>query len=93
MRLIDADALKYELGDTRDGEPIFRPTEFVRMDVIEKAIDEAPTIERPHGEWIGRRFYDIHCSVCGKENSDMDDRKTPFCMWCGASMVKEGDQK
>ena len=43
MRLIDADALKDALGDTRDGEPIFRPTEFLRMDIIEKAIDEAPT--------------------------------------------------
>lgn len=52
MRLIDADALKEVLGDTRDEELIFRYTEFVRMDIVGEAIDQAPTIERPHGEWI-----------------------------------------
>lgn len=45
MRLIDADDLKEKLGDTRDGKPVFRHTEFIRMDVLEEAIDKAPTIK------------------------------------------------
>ena len=45
MRLIDVDALKEELGDTRDGKPVFRHTEFIRMDVLEEAIDKTPTIK------------------------------------------------
>lgn len=104
MRLINADALKDALGDTRDGEPIFRPTEFLRMDIIEKAIDEAPTVEsRPQGAWefIGNNLF--KCTHCGYV-ADADylrkwkvrtcDSEFPnSCLNCGARMGGDNEEK
>lgn len=47
MRLIDADALKEDFADMREGYPIFSDTEMLSTKDIAKIIDNAPTVEYP----------------------------------------------
>lgn len=91
-RLIDADALKNTFKDKEGNE--FTAFHFY------DAIDNAPTVERPHGEWIEKHCdYGVYyrCSNCHKmpPNYECDYKegaiKTNFCPNCGADMRKEGD--
>jgi len=45
---------------------------------------------RPHGEWKGgpvrRKMVTRVCTVCGEYSA-----VGYFCMWCGADMMKEGE--
>ena len=82
MRLIDADALedkakRYSLG-------YYEADEWA---VPLEAIDEAPTIEPKHVEWIdnGDRYF--KCSICGAKDTDT----YPYCHGCGAKM--DGERK
>lgn len=50
VRLIDAEALKQALHNFFDGKVIDEPT-YILRDVF-CYIDNAPTVERPQGEWI-----------------------------------------
>ena len=54
-----------------------------------KGLDEEEI--RPHGEWNGKAEDRIvttrYCTSCGVRGVVGN-----FCMWCGASMRKEGDK-
>ena len=90
-RLIDADALHRKMyarlytDHTSEGE-------------ILDIIDNAPTVERPHGEWI-EKYYSIDvvgvshfkCSKCWKEITT-NGKPYNFCPKCGSdNRKKEGD--
>ncbi len=81
MRLIDADRL---MGD-------FSCTFYNDLDDqnrTEKLINEAPTVERPHGEWDKDvrviNYLTRRCLECFKYSAVGN-----FCMWCGADMRQE----
>ena len=106
MRLIDADAFKKYIEDGIDG--LILPRDQVEKAIaitkgFLKDIDEQPTVERPHGEWVKKNteFGGIcwaTCSVCkkisngeGQDNGFGHDYFYPnFCPNCGADM-REGD--
>lgn len=85
MRLIDADELKEAMNEHTDykGYLVCDPEEI---------IDLAPTVERPHGEWIPCKStrtgqitnIDYKCSNC----SHHKDRPVPYCEICGARMKR-----
>ena len=86
MRLINADALKEEV------KTLFCPDGYKIM--MLQRIDNAPTVERPHGEWIiskidGEKY---NCSECGGSCWYYDYQgnvsKSNFCPNCGAEMRK-----
>ena len=106
-RLIDADALKEKICNN-----VYPITDFFNSQDygmfwtggIEKAIDEAPTIDAEptrHGKWkeyqrleanIVGELQSAECSVCGRYHT------TPYmhsydyyeyCPWCGARMEAE----
>lgn len=92
MRLIDADALLEAYMKTD------------RYFMVKYDIEEAPTIELPHGEWkslyttIDGFTKSVTCSCCGYERGagpgcSLDVENLPkFCEGCGADMrTKEGD--
>ena len=91
MRSIDADALKekYTMVTKRYGGGIME-----RPAVLLETIDEAPTIDRPSGEWIDRGMrvpssWVKKCSLCGHETDTW--RWCKFCPNCGAKMVKDDE--
>lgn len=87
-RLIDADAFIKENKDIIDCE-IDHPK---YQDTLRELISQAPTVERPHGEWIykGGKYW---CSSCGEKAIYHSHVKEPlphltnYCPNCGASMV------
>lgn len=87
MRLIDADELKEAMNEHTDykGYLVCDPEEI---------IDLAPTVERPHGEWIFKNdniFIPtgyLECSICKKGRLVVEKN---FCPNCGADMRKEGE--
>lgn len=95
MRLIDADALKEKICNN-----VYPLTDFFNSrdygmfwtGGIEKAIDEAPTIDAEpirYGEWIGKPmiggYSRMRCSVC--DNVFLDNKeKWNYCPCCGARM-------
>lgn len=85
MRLIDADALKKAFEDcTCDCACCIHNTNDFEYCGL---IDDAPTVERPKGEWkldsVG-----VYCSECKLH----PDYSTNFCPFCGADMRgKEND--
>lgn len=95
MRLIDADALKEQIPETR--EDIFencRRCTLLDASEVLRIIDEAPTIEAEptrHGRWKGKPiagYSTVKCSECGcvfMENSG----KWNYCPHCGAKMDEE----
>lgn len=94
-RLIDADALKEKICNN-----VYPITDFFNSrdygmfwtGGIEKAIDEAPTIDAEpirYGEWIGKPmiggYSRMRCSVC--DNVFLDNKeKWNYCPCCGAKM-------
>ena len=65
---------------------------FYKCNLIEKA----PTVERPHGEWIldavsPHSVSWFRCSYCGYKNETY--KETNFCPNCGAKMEKGGEEK
>lgn len=50
-------------------------------------IDNAPTVERPQGEWkINLTTGDIFCSCCKEVRRDTRIKHINFCNSCGADM-------
>lgn len=91
MRLIDADLLRKQFRK-RELEKNCRYMNGAMICNVRKIIDEAPTVERPHGEWIFKHnSSDIWCSNCD-ENFDEIPQKFLFCPNCGAKMRREGDR-
>ena len=83
MRLIDADKL-YPDCMTKNGT----------LAISQSQIANAPTVERPQGEWelssiqvVGENWY--KCSICGRKirTSTYHLKEYPFCH-CGAEMRK-----
>ena len=88
-RLIDADALKYDIGEIDDGQ--YKRTELY---VTNEAIAKQPTIDAEpvkHGKWIFesiRGHAVMTCSECCK----VQDGQTlcfTYCPNCGARMDAE----
>ena len=101
MRLIDADALNdamyHEAFEIDSEMQKWDSGCWVRYKMFENAIDEAPTIEPKHGEWI-MHIDDLfpcestqECSVCHAEQliNGNDDN---FCPNCGADMRGKDDE-
>ena len=107
MRPIDADALMplfiEKANKMKDRHGVKLGEEWLlNYDDIKDVIDNAPTVERPQGEWIelktnpadffGHRFYS--CSKCGREIDVMTPEESlydyPYCH-CGACMIKEAE--
>jgi len=59
-------------------------------DAVVKAIDNAPTVERPQGEWVyndyGNGCGNWHCSECGTIIFMCKNSNNNFCPHCGAEM-------
>lgn len=116
MRTIDADNLSrlkfvgnkfVQIGGRSNGktlEAVNRAYQQGWNDAIDVIINDIPTIERPHGEWLEVKeevHYDYitvcECSLCkhswalGELSIEdvKDDYK--FCPNCGADMRKETD--
>lgn len=91
MRLIDADALKEKIDSMWNGRPL-----SVLGARILVTIDEAPTIEPKHGEWIrtGRtNIYggiEVQCSNCGDRVMVQHLEDEWYCRHCGADMGMKG---
>ena len=87
MRLIDADALKEKINTTFWSE-------------IGAIIDNAPTIDAVHGEWVRKyddkiNCYGYECDQCGEyrpRNQFGKEYNANFCPNCGAIMRK-GDEE
>lgn len=91
MRLIDADALKEQFGDTNMD---------IYADEVKEYIDEAPTIEPKRGEWglmrtvkyNSRPEHWLKCSACGNFRIiKVGEAFPPFCENCGADMRGENN--
>ncbi len=87
MRLIDADALLAKLRMTD------------RYFMVKFDIEEAPTVERPHGEWEWAKtdYSDngsIYCTNCRTSLLEdvpeirMKGKLYEFCPYCGAKMKR-----
>ena len=103
------EAMYGETGDNETKEALFYSVEALKIDIdIQDAYEQGYTDgwkerfgepERPHGEWVEhRQFYSVGCFYSEYECSNCHDdvwQKTEwqFCPNCGASMVKEGEDK
>ena len=61
-------------------------------------IEEAETVERPHGKWIleetdyddgGNNLYE--CNICHHRDTHSGSIEVPYCWHCGADM--RGDEE
>jgi len=94
MRLIDADALKYDFGEIDDGQ-----YKRVELYVTNEAIAQQPTIDAEpvrHGKWANDAIGVLRCSECKtqapwKYGRDYIDYrwKANYCPNCGARMDKD----
>lgn len=96
MRLIDADALKEIMFQRKKPEHGANSTKerwrYIQWLTDYRAIEDAPTIDRPQGKWIritDEVFADrFECSECGKlppiENFEW--WLSDYCPNCGADM-------
>lgn len=92
MRLIDADLLRKQFRK-RELERNGRYMNGAMIFNVRKIIDEAPTVEQPHGVWkevcdFDGKHYKWECSVCGR----LEEFEEDFCN-CGADMRKESEEK
>lgn len=103
MRLIDADALKEKIcNNVYPIVDFFNSRDYGMFWTggIEKAINEAPTIDAEpvkHGKLMRTEAYPhrLYCSECFKTlipNEEICFEKNEFpkyCMWCGAKLDEE----
>lgn len=92
MRLVDADAFKKILSEhemEHDKRRNFDDYACGAANAYEYAsdlLDDMPTVERPHGEWIMHKNFDGHlrfyeCSNCGNTQGYLSN----FCEVCGSN--------
>lgn len=92
MRLIDADALKELIANNvYPVQDAFNDRDYGMFWTggIEKAIDNAPTVDPvKHGRWVKseKSDYEWECSACGY---GLSDYRTTYCYDCGAKMEVE----
>ena len=98
-RLIDADAFKKVLSEhemKHDKRRSFNDYDCGAANAYEYAsdlLDEMPTVEQPHGEWLTEPHSRIiHCSNCGTEENLNKLYVSKFCYSCGADMRNRGDR-
>ena len=92
MRLIDADALSAEMYrksfEVDDGRNVWNSGLWIRYQIFEEAIKDAPTIDAEpvrHGKWLW--LDGVRCSRC---NYKLATTGLPsYCPNCGARMVKD----
>lgn len=78
MRLIDADKL-YPDCMTKNGT----------LAISQSQIANAPTVERPQGEWIDHSedYGYVECPVCGNLTTCHDNKdELHYCWYCGSRM-------
>lgn len=86
MRLIDADALIGRWCGMKCGCERDECGREIEPCIVVMAIEEAPTIDRPQGEWV-RYMGDIWtCSACGESLMCDDIECNNYCPNCGAKM-------
>jgi hypothetical protein len=99
--LISREALKKSLQARHDnGDDEFDKGYNIGIKSAIDLIDNAPTVERPqgewarHDEWVGGEyvggFYHIDCPCIDLESAFYSKWRTNFCPNCGASMKKGG---
>ena len=100
MRLIDADALKetictnvYPITDNFNSQDYG----MFWTGGIEKAIDDAPTVDTErHGHWITREvardIYLCRCSICMWHEEVFKADEYHYCPNCGAKMDAIGEK-
>jgi len=101
-RLIDADALKELIANNvYPVQDAFNDRDYGMFWTggIEKAIDDAPTVDPvKHGRWINANeglwntVEVLKCSVCGEIDNRMY-RSDAYCPNCGAKMDEVEDGK
>lgn len=82
MRLIDADTLKEDFAKHEDRKGYL-------IGDWEDIIDNAPTVERPQGEWEALNYHTCYCTNCRFDFDIMKCdfmTKMNFCPNCGADM-------
>ena len=91
MRLIDADALIKESCEIKLTSDEAYHCVIGREKVLE-LIQNAPTVERPTGEWYYSCQNGWHCSICQQIVKDMPTvmgkANFDYCPNCGAKMLK-----
>lgn len=105
IRLIDADALNdamyHEAFENDESYNEKNPMAkwdsglWIRYKMFENVIDEQPTIEPKHGEWIVSYTGGIkqtECSACGTSFTTYDVYGWHYCPWCGAKMKGADDE-
>ena len=101
-RYIDADKVKEYILSTG----FYCDTEADRKysaELIDELFTTADVAEVRHGRWIEKPFEfrcggittyssvtDTVCSVCGE--SAIEYAESPYCPWCGASMLDEVEE-
>lgn len=97
MRPTDADALMplfiEKANKMKDRHGVKLGEEWLlNYDDIKDVIDNAPTVERPQGEWIEEKLSCgniLRCSECGTRPRRSEygyDLRDNFCHNCGADM-------
>lgn len=100
-RLIDADAFKKILSEyemKHDKRRSFDDYDCGAANAYEHAgdlLDEMPTVERPHGEWITKKdslqTYCSHCDTAIPYSDEYDFSDFILCPYCGADMRDKKD--
>ena len=103
-RLIDANALKWKIGQVRLYVASLRCGKTIISKILEsyrnavfEEIDNAPTVdavEVVHGRWIvcgDGEYVPFMCSACGKTTSWYHAQTANYCPNCGAKMDGDGN--
>lgn len=104
MRLIDADAFRKWLcalfagSGTHEDDTKEEEEWNASLARIITHLDEAPTVERPHGEWIFKNGK-YRCTACGEKaiyryngmSNIPKEILTDFCYNCGSDNRKRGE--
>ena len=95
MRLIDADRLIRRWCGMKCGCERDECGREIEPCIVVMAIEEAPTINRPQGEWISDASSPIayRCTVCNtlQHWSVIQNGRYKFCPMCGARMKGADD--
>lgn len=100
MRRIDADALKEAVNKADFDFGCYYDHTCDTQEMVNRIIDNAPTVEQPTGEWIeetvpvalvGRGNRQCTCSNCGHGDIQAKTQEVPYCWFCGAKM-KGGEE-
>lgn len=76
----------------------FSNEQFARREMFYAISDELKELKELRekkipGKWVDTGYGTKRCSVCGEKCQTycMDKPRDRYCLWCGASMRKEGE--